>query len=73
MSMTNDISVGSVVFHRRGHIKGAGTVVGKNKDEGFLMYEVVWQSMDAPSGKFEHCRQHLLSLAEKNSLAESNA
>lgn len=70
MDMTDDIAVGSVVFHKRGHIKGPGTVVGKNDDIGFPMYEVVWQSKDAPSGKFEHCRQHLLTLVESSHLQE---
>jgi hypothetical protein len=68
--MSNDISVGSVVFHKRDHIKGPGTVVAKTHEDGFDIYHVIWQGLGVPSGRFEHCRSMLLSLVEK-SLAES--
>jgi hypothetical protein len=65
--MAQKISVGSVVVHKNGYIKGTGVVISKSNDVS-PEYEVIWQTRNAREGRFEHCGSSLVTV----SLAESN-
>lgn len=69
-TMSTQIKVGSVVYHRLGVIPGPGFVTNINNEDGVDIYYVDWQSRD--DKPMPHTARSIIHHAEAHALAQSN-